>query len=229
MSELILPSLVLPGRTILEGPGEQLWRPGTPLGIMADRIKEMLGGMGFELASIEGISDPFGQSSRWGAGELIAPRGFGKVLNLATAKAQSILDHLNGKTSDTLVTPNYIALLTATALAADTGVTITTTNNVEATYTSYARLSMAATDYPASSAGGAPPTATASAPIAQKTWPGVTGGSNTLTNWCVVLGTAVTRANAGAISFYGTCTSTAVSTTQTPPTVAANGFTFTDT
>lgn len=225
MTAIALPRLVLPNGTELRGEAvDRLWRPGTPMGILGERIKETLGQMGFEMACIEGVSDDF-------TAGLVAPklRGLGILYNLATAKGQSILDHLNGKTSDTLVTPNYIALLTGTALAADTGVTITTTNNVEATYTSYARLSMAASDYNAATAGAAPPTATASAPVAQKTWPGVTGGSNTLTNWCVVLGTAVTRANAGAITFYGTCTSTTVSVTQTPPTVAANGFTFTDT
>jgi hypothetical protein len=99
------------------------------------------------------------------------PRGIGILFNIADVAAAKILDHLNGKTSYTLVTPNYVALLTGTALQADTGVTITTTNNVEANYTSYARLSLAAADYNAAAAGAHPPSATMTMPVAQKIRP----------------------------------------------------------
>lgn len=191
----------------------RLWEPGAPFAGLGSALGRVLGGAGFKVGSITG----------WNS------RGIGAMFNLADVAAAKILDHLNGKTTYTLVTPNYVALLTGTALQADTGVTITTTNNVEANYTSYARLSLAASDYNAAAAGAHPPDATMTMPIAQKTWPACTGGTSTVTNWCIVLGTSTARANAGDITFFGTCTSTVISTTQTPPTVAAGGFTLTST
>lgn len=185
------------------------------------------GGLGYGLQkALEGIGAKLGDINVKGG---IAARGVNIDFNLATSAAQQVEDHINGKTTYTLVTPNYIALCTGAVLASDTGVTITTTNNVEANYTSYARLSMAAADYPAAAAGAAPPTATSSPPVGAKTWPGCTGGSAVVTNWCIIQGTAVTRANAGTITYYGTCTSTTISTTQTPPSLAAGGLTLTAT
>lgn len=191
----------------------RLWTPGAPFGVLGAALKRTLGRAGFQLGAIEG----------WN------PRGIAIAFNIADAAAAKITDHLNGKTTYTLVTPNYVALLTGTALQGDTGLSITVGNNVEANYTGYARLSLAAADYNAAAAGAHPPNATTTFPVAQKTWPACTAGTAVVTNWCVVLGTAVTRGGAGDITFFGTCTSTTISTTQTPPTVAAGGFTVTAT
>ena len=205
-------AIALPWRPQRHLAAAELWTPGGHFHSYGEAIRRALGAPTGGLF-VEGWS----------------PRGINALFALADAAAAKILDHLNGKTSYTLVTPNYVALLTGTALQADTGVTITTTNNVEANYTSYARLSLAAADYNAAAAGAHPPNATMTMPVAQKTWPACTGSTATVTNWCIVLGTAVTRGNAGDITFFGTCTSTVISTTQTPPTVAAGGFTLTST
>jgi hypothetical protein len=196
------------------------WTPGQHYDGVGYRIRKALEGFGIPMDAIEG-----GKL----VGDKTGPRGISVDLNLATVAADKILDHLNGKTTYTLVTPNYVALCTGAVLPADTGASIIAANNVEANYTGYARLSMAAADYPAASAGGGPPTGTTSPPVGTKTWPACTASTSVVTNWCVVLGSAVTRGNAGDITFYGTCTSTTISVTQTPPTVAAGGFTLTAT
>jgi hypothetical protein len=205
-------AISLPWRPQRHLAAPELWTPGGHFHSYGEAIRRALG------APVGGLF-----VEGWN------PRGINVLFNIADVAAAKILDHLNGKTSYTLVTPNYVALLTGTALQADTGVTITTTNNVEANYTSYARLSLAASDYNAAAAGAHPPNATMTMPVAQKTWPACTGSTSTVTNWCIVLGTAVTRGNAGDVTFFGTCTSTVISTTQTPPTVAAGGFTLTST
>jgi hypothetical protein len=205
-------AIALPWRPQRHLASSELWTPGGHFHSYGEAVRKALG------VPVGGL-----HVEGWN------PRGIGILFNLADVAAAKILDHLNGKTSYTLVTPNYVALLTGTALQADTGVTITTTNNVEANYTSYARLSLAASDYNAAAAGAHPPNATMTMPVAQKTWPACTGSTSTVTNWCIVLGSAVTRGNAGDVTFFGTCTSTVISTTQTPPTVAAGGFTLTST
>lgn len=190
----------------------RLWTPGAPFGELGATLERAFGAAGISAGAISG----------WG-------RGIGILFNIADAAAAKILDHLNGKTTYTLVTPNYVALLTGTALQADTGATLISTNNVEANYTGYARLSLAASDYPAAAAGAHPPNATSSPPAASKTWPACTAGTAVVTNWAIILGSSTARGNAGDITFFGTCTSTTISTTQTPPTVSAGGFTLTST
>lgn len=206
-------AVALPWRPQRHLNAPELWAPGGHFHSYGEAIRSALGVAGVGGFHVEG----------WNT------RGIRALFNLADAAAAKVTDHINGKTTYTLITPNYVALLTGTVLQADTGVTITTTNNVEANYTSYARLSLAAADYNAASAGAHPPNATTTFPVAQKTWPACTGSTSTVTNWCVVLGNAVTRGNAGDITWFGTCTSTVISTTQTPPTVAAGGFTVTAT
>lgn len=191
----------------------ELWTPGGHFHSLGEAIRSALGDVALGGLHVEG----------WN------PRGIGVLFNIADAAAAKVLDHLNGKTSYTLVTPNYVALCTGAVLQSDTGASIIAANNVEANYTSYARLSLAAADYNAAGAGAHPPNATMTMPVAQKTWPACTGSTSTVTNWCIVLGSAVTRGNAGDVTFFGTCTSTVISTTQTPPTVAAGGFTLTST
>jgi len=205
-------SIALPWRPQRHLAAPELWTPGGHFHSYGEAIRSALGLPAGGLF-VEG----------WN------PRGIQALFNIADVAAAKILDHLNGKTSYTLVTPNYVALLTGTALQSDTGASIIAANNVEANYTGYARLSLAASDYNAAAAGAHPPNATMTMPVAQKTWPACTAGTATVTNWCIVLGTAVTRGNAGDVTFFGTCTSTVISTTQTPPTVAAGGFTLTST
>lgn len=206
-------SIALPWRPERNLDAPELWKPGGHFADYGTAIREALGFAGLGGFHVAG----------WN------PRGIGALFNWADVAAAKVVDHANGKTTYTLVTPNYVALCTGTVVQADTGVTITTTNNVEANYTSYARLSLAASDYNAATTGAHPPNATASFPVAQKTWPNCTGSTSTVTNWCIVLGSAVTRGNAGDITFFGSCSSTVISITQTPPTVGASGMTVTAT
>lgn len=103
--------------------------------------------------------------------------------------------------------PTYLALCTVAVGETDTGSTIT-----EANYTGYARKSMAASDLSAASAGSK----TNSNAI---TFAACTAGSSTVIGWA-----QCAASSAGNIGVYGTCTSTVISTTQTPATVAIGGL-----
>lgn len=118
-----------------------------------------------------------------------------------------VLDHVLGKTELTKVTPIFLALCTVVPTDASTGSTLT-----EATYTGYARKSVAAADWNAASAGQS----TNGNAI---TFAACTGSSSTIIGWALC--DAVT---AGNVIVWGTCTSTVISTTQTPATVAVGGL-----
>ncbi|MCA1571156.1 MAG: hypothetical protein LC798_12735 [Chloroflexi bacterium] len=100
--------------------------------------------------------------------------------------------------------PTYLALTTVAVGETDTGSTLT-----EANYTGYARLSFAAADMTAAAAGSKSNTA-------QKTFAACTAGSSTIIGWA-----QCTALTVGNVIVFGTCTSTVISTTQTPGTVAA--------
>lgn len=118
-----------------------------------------------------------------------------------------VLDHVLGKTSLSLVTPIYLALCTVVPTDASTGSTIT-----EATYTGYARKSVAASDWNAAAAGQ-------STNANAITFAACTGSSSTIIGWALC-----DASTAGNIIVWGTCTSTVISTTQTPATVAIGGL-----
>lgn len=122
----------------------------------------------------------------------------------------AVLNHVTGKSALTSPTV-YLALCTAAPTDASTGATL-----VEATYTGYARLLVAAASWnTASSPGG---TITNSA---QLTFANCTGSTSTIVGWAL---TDNATTGAGNVIMWGTATSTVISTTQTPATVAAGAL-----
>lgn len=121
-----------------------------------------------------------------------------------------VLDHVLGKTSYTLVTPIYLALCTAVPDDTKTGSTIT-----EASYTGYARKSVAAADLNAAASGS-------SSNANAITFAACTSGTSTIIGWALC-----DASSAGNVICWGTCTSTVISTTQTPATVAIGGLVVT--
>lgn len=106
--------------------------------------------------------------------------------------------------------PVYIALTTVAVTESMTGSTIT-----EANYTGYARKSLAAADMAGASAG-------AKANSAQQQFAACTAGSSVVIGW-----TTCTASTAGAVIVFGTCSSTTISTTQTPATVPVGALSVT--
>lgn len=130
---------------------------------------------------------------------------------MSTAVERKILDHLSTKTAFTPA-GNFLALVTTAVVTGDTGATI-----VEAAYTGYARKTIAAADWNAAT-GAAPASNTTNV---TETFGACTAGTSTVIGWAVL---DVVTAGAGNILMYGTATSTVISTTQTPPTVASGGL-----
>lgn len=123
-----------------------------------------------------------------------------------------LLDHIFNDGTFSAPSPS-LALCTTAPTDSSTGATI-----VEATgATGYARLAIAASDVSASSGGSK----TNSAAL---TFPAITAGSATVVGWAICdSGTT----GAGNMLVWGTATSTVISTTQTPPTVAIGGLVVT--
>jgi hypothetical protein len=121
-------------------------------------------------------------------------------------KSAKQLEHSAGKATDSLVTPVYLALCTVVPTDSSTGSTIT-----EASYTGYARKSVAGSDWALAVEGS--PSTIANANVL--TFAACTGGTSTVLGWALC--DALT---AGNVIMWGTCTSTVISTTQTPATVA---------
>ncbi len=142
-----------------------------------------------------------------------ALRGVGIVLaGFSDAVEKKVIDHITGKSSYTSPAPLYLALTTVAVLDSDTSATIT-----EATYTGYARLQIPAVDWNAASG-----TTAAATNANQKLFASCNGGSSTIIGWA--LSPVSTTAGAGDITFFGTCSSTVISTTQTPATVNAGAL-----
>ncbi len=79
--------------------------------------------------------------------------------------------------------------------------------------TGYARKALAAADGSAAAAGS-------KTNSAAQVFAGCTAGTSTVIGWAVVS----TATGAGTVIMFGTCTSTVISTTATPPQVAASGL-----
>lgn len=111
--------------------------------------------------------------------------------------------------------PTYLALCTTEPTDASTGATI-----VEAGYTGYARKAVAAADMSAAT-GPSPGTKTNSNAI---TFDACSGSSSVIVGWalCTTSGTGT-----GNVIAWGSCTSTTISTTQTPATVGVGGLVVT--
>lgn len=127
-----------------------------------------------------------------------------------------ILDHENQKTAlPALVAPWFMALTILAFTDTDTPTT-SQDGSHKPTYTGYADKSVAAADMNAASAGSA---ANANA----ITFAACTAGSSAILGF----GNKETNGTTGDLRKYGTCTSTTVSTTQTPATFAAGTYTTT--
>lgn len=122
----------------------------------------------------------------------------------------AILDATFGDPDVTITPPVYLALCTTVPTDASTGSTI-----VEASYTGYARKSIAAADMSAAASGSK----TNSNAI---TFAACTAGTSTVIGWAICDASTV-----GNVLVWGTCTSTVISTTQTPATVAIGGLVVT--
>jgi len=163
---------------------------------------------GLELPRIPGIRDLLDHVGEK-LGEL-GLRGELKGVNLdkvgfSNAAELIVLDSvLNDHTTNLYTTP-HLALTTVAVGETDTGATLT-----EAAYTGYARKAIAAADLSPAAAGSK----TNSAALI---FAACTAGSAVVIGWAVVN----SAAGAGDVILFGTCTSTTISTTQTPPQVAA--------
>jgi hypothetical protein len=130
--------------------------------------------------------------------------------SLGNAVENKILDHITGQTSYTMPTPHlglWTSAVDDTSTAATAG---------EANYTGYARVEISGTNMSAAASGAV----TNDVAI---TFPAVTGGDDTITHWML----CSSSSGAGDNIAWGTCTSTVVNTTQTPPTVAIGALDIT--
>jgi hypothetical protein len=122
----------------------------------------------------------------------------------------AVLDHIFGDGTLTITAPVYLALCTTIPTDASTGTTI-----VEANYTGYARKSIAAADMSAAASGSK----TNSNAI---TFAACTAGTSTIVGWAIC-----DAATVGNVLVWGTATSTVISATQTPATIAIGGLVVT--
>ncbi len=122
----------------------------------------------------------------------------------------AILDATFGDPDVTITAPTYLALCTTVPTDSSTGSSI-----VEANYTGYARKSIAAADMSAAASGSK----TNGNAI---TFAACTAGSSTVIGWALC-----DASSAGNVLCWGTATSTVISTTQTPATVAVGGLVVT--
>lgn len=120
-----------------------------------------------------------------------------------------LLDHIFNDPSFTAPSPS-LALCTAVPDDTKTGSTIT-----EANYTGYARLAIATSDVSAAASG-------AKTNSAVLTFAACTAGSSTIIGWATCDASTV-----GNMLVWGTATSTVISTTQTPATIATSGLSVT--
>lgn len=123
-----------------------------------------------------------------------------------------LIDHINGKTSFTMPTTVALALATAAPTSTTTGATLT-----EAAYTGYGRQTIAGAGFNAATAA-TPSVATNASTI---TFGNCTAGTSTLLGFDIL---DSATGGAGNSLWYGTLTSTVISTTQTPPTVASGAM-----
>ena len=142
-----------------------------------------------------------------------ALRGLGALLaSLSDYAEKKILDHLTGKTAFTSPGPLYLALCTVVPTDADTGSTLT-----EGTFTGYARKQIPTADMTAAAG-----TAAEVHNSVQEQFAACTAGSSTFIGWALC-----DALSAGNVIYWGTCASTVISVTQTPPTIAASALSLT--
>lgn len=122
-----------------------------------------------------------------------------------------VLDHIFNDGTFSVPTAS-LGLWTSALTDASTGATAG-----EASYTTYARVTIAAADMSAAAAGSKTNTSAF-------TFPACTAGTSTITFWGTFDSATI---GAGNLLVWGTATSTVISTTQTPPTVAIGGLVVT--
>jgi hypothetical protein len=127
--------------------------------------------------------------------------------SIGDAVENKILDHMVANATYTAPTPS-LGLWTSTLNDASTAATAG-----ELTYTTYARQSISSTNMSPAASGSV----TNDVAI---TFPAVTAGGGTVTFWML----CSSSSGAGDNICWGTATSTVISTTQTPPTVAVGGL-----
>ena len=155
-----------------------------------------------------------------GRPELVIPtlkdvvrHGFGVLMaGLSDSVEKKILDHLTGKTAYSSPAPLYLHLTTVAVVDSDTCATLTSAN-----YTGYAPIQIPAADWNAASG-----TTAVATNANQKLGGACTAGSSVIIGWA--LGTASTAGGSGDVTHFGTCTSTTVNTTNTPPTINAGAL-----
>jgi hypothetical protein len=130
--------------------------------------------------------------------------------SIGDAVENKILDHMVANATYTAPTPS-LGLWTSSVTDASTAATAG-----ELTYTTYARQSISSTNMSAAASGSV----TNDVAI---TFPAVTAGGGTVTFWML----CSSSSGAGDNICWGTATSTVISTTQTPPTVAIGGLVIT--
>lgn len=130
----------------------------------------------------------------------------------------AVLAHATGQDNAAWanLSPVFLALCTVVPDSSKTGTTIT-----EASYTGYARLSIPNGSFAAPTAGGAG-AASSIANNATLTFAPCTAGSSTIIGWALC-----TAATVGNVIAWGSASSTVISTTQTPATVATGALTIT--
>jgi hypothetical protein len=123
-----------------------------------------------------------------------------------------LVDHINGKTSFTMPVTVAMTLCTANPASTSTGA-----SQAETVYTGYARQTLAGTAFNAATTA-TPAVATNASTI---TFPNCTATGSTLLGFTLCDSATI---GAGNMLWFGSLTSTVISTTQTPPTVAAGAL-----
>jgi hypothetical protein len=133
------------------------------------------------------------------------------------AGAASFSDYLENKILDHIFNDGTYSVPTASLGLWTSALTDASTGSTsgEAAYTTYARVTIGASDMSAAASGSKTNTAAF-------TFPACTAGSSTITYWGTFDATT-----AGNMLVWGTATSTVISTTQTPPVVAIGGLVVT--
>ena len=124
-----------------------------------------------------------------------------------------VLDHVFGDPAYTITAPTYLCLCTAVPTETST----LASGFTEAAYTGYARLAVAVGDMGPAAAG-------AKSNSGVLTFAACTGSTSTIIGWGLA---TVASGTGGDLILYGSCTSTVISTTQTPATVAIAGLSAT--
>lgn len=144
--------------------------------------------------------------------EKIPPRIAGGA-SFSDAYETKLLEHLTGKVELALVTATWLALTTVVPTDSSTGSTIT-----EATYTGYGRKEIKPADFNAAVSGN--PSSIKNGK--EEVFAACTGSTSTIIGWALC-----DKSTTGNVIMWGTCSSTVISTTQTPATVAVEAISLT--